>query len=435
MRSLGGCPLRPSMDLRFARYVDRWIGYAICFVLWAFGRMLGVARGRTIVPPLLGTTPPRSGARPEPPRRVLAIKFYGLGNVALILPTLAALHEAGVAEIDFLTLPGNAELLRRSGLVREVISVRVESVAAFARSVALLFRLLWRGRYDAVLDFEQFMKLSGIFAFLTRAPARIGFNTEGQARGWLYSHRVAYADTDHMADIFLRLAAPLGIGKAAHGPGLEIDDDDRSRLDARLGEAGAGRGDGGRPLIAMHVGTGPNYDKIALKRWPPERFAALADALIVRHGASVVFTGVGPEESALVAAVLAAMHQRERAASLCDRLGIGELLALLRACALVISNDTSVMHLCGLVGTPVVAFFGPTAPRSYGPRGPRDIVFWQGLYCSPCLSNYNLKMSRCVDPVCMRLIEVPDVLARIEASELLAGPAGMTPGQGRGVGA
>ncbi len=422
------------MDLRFARYVDRWIGYAVCFVLWAFGRVLGAVRGRMIVPPLLGTTPPGPGARPAPPRRVLAIKFYGLGNVALILPTLAALREAGVAEIDFLTLPGNAELLRRSGLVREVISVRVESFAAFARSVALLFRLLWRGRYDAVLDFEQFMKLSGIFAFLTRAPARIGFNTEGQARGWLYSHRVAYADTDHMSDIFLRLAAPLGIGKSARGPGLAIDDDDRARLEARFAAAGTARGEGARPLIAMHVGTGPNYDKIALKRWPAERFAALADALIVRHGASVVFTGVGPEEAALVATVLAAMRQRERAASLCDRLGIGELLALLRASAFVVSNDTSVMHLCGLVGTPVVAFFGPTAPRSYGPRGPHDIVFWQGLYCSPCLSNYNLKMSRCVDPVCMRLIDVAEVLARLEASPLLAGAGNVVPGRVGGVG-
>ncbi len=422
------------MNLRLARYVDRWGGYAVCYVLWLIGRLLGVLRGVMVVPPLRGTTPPRIGSRPKQPRRVLAIKFYGLGNVALIVPTLTALREAGIAEIDFLTLPGNAELLRRSGLVREVLSVRVGGFADFARSVVALFRRLWSGRYDAVLDFEQFMKLSGIFAFLTRAPVRIGFNTEGQARGWLYSHRVAYADTDHMADIFLRLAAPLGIGAPTHASPLAIDDDDRQRLQSRLAEIGLEAGEPRARLLTLHVGTGPNFDRIALKRWPADRFAALADALIARHGARIVFTGVGAEESVLIDKVLAEMREKSYAKSACDRLGMGELLALIEASEFVVSNDTSVMHLSGLVGTPVVAFFGPTAPRSYGPRGPHDVVFWEGLYCSPCLSNYNLKMSRCVDPVCMRSIEVSAVLARLEAGLLRVGPGSTQPVEAREIG-
>jgi len=73
------------------------------------------------------------------------------------------------------------------------------------------------------------------------------------------------------------------------------------------------------------------------------------------------------------------------------------------------------MHLAGLVHTPVIAFFGPTEPRIYGPRGDTDLVFYKSLYCSPCLSNYNLKMSRCVDPVCMRAIGVDEVVAGIDA--------------------
>jgi heptosyltransferase-2 len=63
----------------------------------------------------------------------------------------------------------------------------------------------------------------------------------------------------------------------------------------------------------------------------------------------------------------------------------------------------------------VVAFFGPTEPRIYGPRGERDLVFYKSLFCSPCLSNYNLKMSRCVDPVCMREISVAEVAAGIDS--------------------
>jgi ADP-heptose:LPS heptosyltransferase len=375
--------------------------------LWLIGRLLGAVRGRAVVPALLATTPPARDR--ERPRRVLAIKFYGLGNVAMILPTLEAIRRgASEAEIDFLTLPGNVSLLEMSGLTSRTLTVEVSGFGGFLASVTRLFSTLWNGRYDAVLDFEQFMKLSGIFAFLTRAPVRVGFNTEGQARGWLYTDRVAYADTDHMADIFMRLAKPFGCAiQPAPRVGVRIAAVDRERV---LPLCAADR----RPLVAMHVGTGPNYDKIALKRWDIDRFAKLADAMLERRGARVVFTGHGAEEEGLVRETIAAMRNAHGAVSLCSALTVSELLALLEACSFVVSNDTSVMHLTGLVDTPVVAFFGPTEPRIYGPRGKDDLVFYKSLYCSPCLSNYNLKMSRCVDPVCMRSIGVEEVLACIE---------------------
>jgi heptosyltransferase-2 len=84
----------------------------------------------------------------------------------------------------------------------------------------------------------------------------------------------------------------------------------------------------------------------------------------------------------------------------------------------VVANDTSVMHLAALMGTPVVSPFGPTSPAHYGPIGARNLVFYRDLYCSPCLTNYNLKVSRCVDPVCMRTITPGEVLAAIESRYL-----------------
>ncbi|HEY8515237.1 MAG TPA: glycosyltransferase family 9 protein [Candidatus Binatia bacterium] len=399
------------MNLRLARYIDRWAGLAICWVLWLVARLHGRLVGREVVPPLFATTPQDLTANVRPPRRVLAIKFYGLGNIAMILPTLQAMRTPEPpCEIDFLTLPGNVPLLRQSGLVRRALTVEVSSFGAFLRSIVRLGSELRRNRYDAVLDFEQFMKLSGILAFATGARARVGFNTEGQARGWLYTHRIAYADTDHMADIFMRTALPFGRAMLpAPRVRLTVDDQDRARVFAKLGLTA------GEPVVAMHVGTGPNYNIIALKRWEVERFAALADDLVEKRGVRIVFTGQGVEEAELVAGAIAAMRARDRAISACDRLTIPELTALLEAATFVVSNDTSVMHLTGLVGTPVVALFGPTEPRIYGPRGESDVVFYKGLFCSPCLSNYNLKMSRCVNPVCMRAITVEEVVRGIDA--------------------
>jgi ADP-heptose:LPS heptosyltransferase len=144
-------------------------------------------------------------------------------------------------------------------------------------------------------------------------------------------------------------------------------------------------------------------------------FVALADELSVRRGVRIVFTGQGAEETTLVDGALTAMQHGTGAISACDRLSVPELVSLLDVARFVVSNDTSVMHLTGLVGTPVVAFFGPTEPRIYGPRGDDDLVFYKSLFCSPCLSNYNLKMSRCVNPVCMRAITVEEVLLAVAA--------------------
>ena len=73
------------------------------------------------------------------------------------------------------------------------------------------------------------------------------------------------------------------------------------------------------------------------------------------------------------------------------------------------------MHLSAAVGTPVVAFFGPTSPLQYGPLYPEQhLIFYDDLYCSPCITNYNLKVSYCADPVCIRGITVERVFAGIE---------------------
>jgi ADP-heptose:LPS heptosyltransferase len=394
------------MNLHLARYVDRWLGPPLCFVLYVIARALGRR-----LPPLGATTPPAPGG-PRRPHRVLGIKFYGLGNIVMILPTLRELRAAiPDVEIDFLTLGDNAFLLERSGLVRRVLTVDAKGAGRFLRSVLALVGSLRRARYDTVLDFEQFAKISGLFTHLTGAAECVGLNTEGQNRGWLYTTRVAYTDSDHTVDIFLRMIAPFGIHAGAAPPWqLPVTAEEREKARALVAAGGWTRG---TPLVVMHVGNGASYNKLELKRWDVSRFAAVADALIERHGVAVAFTGQGPEERALIGGALAAM--RQRAIDTCDRLTIGELTALVAEATFVLANDTLIVHLAGAVGTPVVALFGPTSPGSYGPRGPRDLVFYTHLYCSPCLSNYNLKLSRCTDNVCLKRVAPAEVIAGIEA--------------------
>ena len=349
------------------------------------------------------------------PKRILTIKTYGLGNVAILMPVLASMRRAYPdAIIDMLTLDVNCDLVERTGLIDETIPLRV---AGFGHALVSILGILHKTRsrkYDLVVDFEQFIKLSTVIAYWSGAPERIGFNTDGQRRGWLYTKRVVYTDSQHMSGIFARLLQPLGIDSQPTPFAVMTRPEEERAVDRFLQESLAEVEDAG-PLVAVHVGSGPNFYDVPLKRWPIESFAALAEGLIERYGARVVFTGKGEEEAALIETTRARMQNSARAVSACDRLSIGELLAFLRRADLTVSNDTSVMHLSAVVDTPVVAFFGPTSPLQYGPLNPeRHLVFYDDLYCSPCVTNYNLKVSYCADPACIRGIRVERVLAGIE---------------------
>lgn len=402
------------MDLNLARYVDKWVGLPICLLLFAIERLSRPWSGRPI-PALLATTPPLDDAPLPRPRRILCMKFYGLGNMVILLPVLAALRERFPdAEVDFMTMPGNTALLERSGLVRRAIAVDSTSLGRFLRSFTSAMREVRGRRYDAVLDFEQFVKISCIIGFLSGTGVRVGFNTDGQRRGFTYSTRVVYTDSDHTTDIFARLLRPFGITGPLPTPTLPLGTDDRAA--ARDFLAASGLAPDHTPLVVLHLGMGMNFYRVPLKRWPPENFAAVADALAERYGAAIVLTGSGEEERQLIAAARSRM--RHAAIDACDRFSVTELAALLARAHLVVSNDTSVMHLAALMGTPVVAVFGPTAPLHYGPRGDQHLVFYRDLYCSPCLTNYNLKTSRCMTPVCIRGIDPETVVAGIAARYL-----------------
>jgi lipopolysaccharide heptosyltransferase II len=398
-----------SVDMAFARYIDTWVGLVVCSVLFVFSRIRS-RFGGPHQPDLRSTTPPGQHEVPRA-QRVLAIKLYGLGNVTMLLPAVAAVRQGlpGV-EIDFLTLRENRTLLERAGVVDRTIGVSAEGYGRLIGSLWRAFRAIRRRRYDLVIDFEQFVKLSAIIAYLSGAPERIGFNTDGQRRGWLFTTRVVYTDSEHMLGIFMRLLRPLGIDSHPEAPSLAIEPEEAARAGAILAEHGVAPDH--FPLVGVHVGSGPNFYEVPLKRWPTRSFAGLCDALIERHGASIVFTGKGSEERALIRETTALMHHP--AIDSCDQLSVGELLALLRACHLVVSNDTSVMHLAAALKTPVVALFGPTNPLQYGPGNDEDLVLYKDLFCSPCLTNYNLKVSYCSDPVCIRTISVEEVLAEIE---------------------
>jgi heptosyltransferase-2 len=161
-----------------------------------------------------------------------------------------------------------------------------------------------------------------------------------------------------------------------------------------------------RPLIGIFPGgNAPS------RRWSPDRFAAVADALAADH--TVVVFG-GPDESAVTQIVAG-----RRALDFGGRTDLLMLAAALSECHILISNDSGPLHLGAAVGVPAVALFGAGDPVETGVVGAaHTLLRHPELPCVPCVRNecprrgtgYVLPEAR---NECLQLITVPDVLSAV----------------------
>jgi ADP-heptose:LPS heptosyltransferase len=153
------------------------------------------------------------------------------------------------------------------------------------------------------------------------------------------------------------------------------------------------------PLVGLHPGA-----KAKTRRWPPERFAALADTLIERYGADIVLTGSAAEQQ-LTATERRAMHHP--ALDLAGQTDLGTFGAVVARLSLLVSNDTGAAHMAAAVGTPSVVLFGPGRPAEWGPldRARHHVVdAW-------------VRAGQAADPIAaLRQLPVAPVLAACEAA-------------------
>ena len=167
-----------------------------------------------------------------------------------------------------------------------------------------------------------------------------------------------------------------------------------------------------RPVVGIVPGS-----NAPARRWPVERFAAVAAALDARGG-SVVVMG-GSRETGLTGRVAAAVPG---AVDVGGRTDLADLAALLSVCDLVVTNDTGPMHLAGAVGTPTVSLWGPSDPDEVRQLGAPDTrVAGAPLPCMPCRRNDCHRRGpgtvlADAHEECMRQIEVEAVIAAAHAS-------------------
>ncbi|MGH7323313.1 MAG: lipopolysaccharide heptosyltransferase I [Candidatus Rokuibacteriota bacterium] len=301
---------------------------------------------------------------------IAIVKLSSLGDVVHALPVAATLRaRVREARITWLVEHREAAILTGHPALDEIITVDTRrwrqarspgALAAAGRAFAALSRRLRAARFDVALDLQGLLK-SGILMALTRAPLRIGFQARAcrEPLGALFTNRrLARPAGRHVVEHYLSLLEPLGIGAPVLDFRLPVDQKAETRMDDVLAASGLKPRD---RLVVVNPGAGRPG-----KRWPVDRFRAVAHRL-AREGEAHVLVVWGPgEESA--ARAIADGGDRSRVV-LAPRTDLFELIAVLRRASLLVAADTGPLHLAAAGGTPCLGIYGPTSPARNGPYG------------------------------------------------------------------
>jgi heptosyltransferase-2 len=306
-----------------------------------------------------------AGGAPRPLRLLIVLPSW-VGDAVMATPALRLIRRQWPGTfIGALCRPGVDELLAGCGDVDEFHVERASGVMGPKFAAAKVRPR----RYEAALLLTNSFS-TALITRIAGIPRRVGYDRD--CRGLLLTHRLAAPKTAGggwevipACEYYWRAAVALLGGEAsatsARGSVATMPSDEFMELRVTPEQAEATA----NVLASAGVAAGERYAVVnpggnkAEKRWPAERFAALAKHLSAHHGLRVLVNG-SQAESELVEAISEAGGGVPL-----TRHGVtlGSLKGLLAGTGLLVTNDTGPRHIAVAFGRPVVSLFGPTDYR------------------------------------------------------------------------
>jgi heptosyltransferase-1 len=309
--------------------------------------------------------------------RLLVVRLGAMGDILHALPAVTSLRQAHPEwEIDWVIEPRWRALLAADSVARDtgrsttpsrstqpLIDTihlaptkdwRKHPLSLNTLNEIMLLRSSLRGRYNAVLDLQGAIR-SAVVARFAACPRIIGeAEPRERAARWLFTDHVSTCGA-HVIEQDIELASAVaGDDLKPATPWLPVD----PAAEAWVGKLLAA--DAAKPLALINPGAG-----WGAKRWPADRYAAVADGLAQRGFR--VLVNAGPGEEQLAGAIAAATAGKTEAVVPT----LSQLIALTRRISICIAGDTGPLHLACALGRPVIGIYGPTDPSRNGPYGTR----------------------------------------------------------------
>lgn len=322
--------------------------------------------------------PPKISAGDLKPFRILIRSSNWLGDAVMSVPAVRAIkHGRPDAHVTIAVLEKIAAMWK---LIPEVDAI----IPLPEGSVVQVVRLLkQQSPFDVAILFPNSLRVA-LETWFSRIPRRVGYR--GHWRSWLVDQTVREPrkarPPEHHSLRFLRIARECG---------AETSNTELPKLNQTSNLK--------HQTLTLGLCPGAEYGRA--KRWLPERFAEAAAKITAQSSAQWILLGT-KKDTAIGEEIAPAIGDH-----CVNRIGqttLEELIAELRQCSLLLTNDTGTMHLAALLGVRVVAVFGSTEPRLTGPLGNEHVILRHHVECSPCF------LRECpIDFRCMKAVTADEV--------------------------
>jgi len=326
-------------------------------------------------------------------KRLVILSPNWLGDAVMALPALADVRRgAPSVSIAIAARPAIAPLFSLVPGVDETIVLPAPSLRDVTGWRGLGDELASRD-FDTALLFPNSMQ-SALRVSRARIPERWGYRTDW--RGRLLTRAVEPIRGSHQVSSYQHLVKALGFSNGPSEPRVSVPDASHRAASDLLLKVGW---DGGSPLVALAPGAAYG----GAKRWPPEYFGELAQALST-YGVGCVLVG-SPADATAAAAVMRT-SAAARVHNLIGRTDLPTLCGVFTHCRTLVTNDSGAMHLAAAAGVGVTAVFGPTDDTATHPLGDAHAILTHPVWCRPCM------LRECpLDHACMRGVGVSAVFA------------------------
>jgi ADP-heptose:LPS heptosyltransferase len=308
-------------------------------------------------------------------RRIAVFRVLQLGDMLCTVPALRALRRAAPhAEVTLIGLPWAAGFVERfcMYLDRHMCFPGYPGMPESEpdmRALPDFFAAARERQFDLALQLHGSGGLSNPLTLALGAARTAGFYAVGDPCPDAATYAL-WSEGEHEVLRYLRLLQLLGVPSRGEQLAFPLRTEDH----AALARAAPGLAPGS--YVCIHPGA-----RLPSRRWPPQRFAQVADGL-AGQGWTVVITG-SPDERQLTQAVRAAM--RSQAIDLTGATTLGSLAALLAGARLLVCNDTGVSHVAAAMATPSVVVCSGADPGRWAPLDrKRHRVLHADVPCRPC---------------------------------------------------
>lgn len=336
-------------------------------------------------------------------KKILVMRYRFIGDTVLTVPFLRNLRQAfPAARIDLMLEPFSGQVIEGCPYVDRVVPFEFKTIHTYSAAAERgklagylhYWKLIRSEGYDAAFVLKRSLS-SALLVRFAGVPRRIGFATEG--RGLLLTDRVAYRQDQHEVENFLDCLRVLDVPITNKALELWPTPENDKKVAAIMAQAGWKNNE---LKVIIHAAA-----SLPAKQWPLDRFASVMTVLRDQHHARFVYTG-----SAGDAALYRSIEKLGpfNGLDLCGVTNVRENLSVYKAADLFFGVDSGPMHMAAAMGVPVVALFGPTDERKWGPWGDGHSVITKRLSCYPC------KPHKCADNECMKQIPVEDALDAVE---------------------